>query len=399
MRLHVDFTEEDWLNTMAGSRTRYAFSAKMLFIYGILAVSSAWVLMSVIRAAAAIVETVIDNLGMPLEMQLSDALSGVIALLVAIAALVFIGFLWSLMFRDQGAVKKGIVINSIRKELNTGAMVIEIENSALTMRHETHTDSYSWLLVNRVEKTAAGLAVFLEGGLFIAIPMRAFESEKAAGEALALMKRYIAEAEPLREDVNEATVAFQPMARDMRDFTTRLQVRRYRALFPVVWLLSNSVWQGAVFLVVLALLGWSLFKAISFQEADAWASIAFLCLLMVFLQPAQIIARRVRLFLSFSRKRTLYGTGAVKTLALTPEALIDRSPFSSGRIKWAVVEDILETRSCLYFVLSDYMAVAAPKRAFPDEASFRAFLGKAREYKAMAQAAPPPQVQASAAAE
>lgn len=397
MRLHVDFTEEDWLNTMAGSRTRYAFSAKMLTIYGILSAISVWVLTNVIRAATALAETIIDNLGAPLDMQVSDALSGVIALLIAIAALIFMGFLWSLMLRDQGALKKGVAVKSIRKELNTGAMVFEIEHNALIIRHAMHTDCYSWLSVKRVEKTAAGLVVFLEGGLFIAMPMRAFASDEAASEALTLMKRYIAEAEPLKEDVNDATVAFQPMAKDMQEFTMHVHARRYGALFPVVWLLNNSVWQGAVFLMLLALLGWNLYAAIGFREADAWLTVAFLCVLMVFLQPTHAIAGRVWRFLPFSRKRALYGTDMVKTLTLAPEGLIDQSPLNSGRIKWAAIEDVLETRSSLYFVLSEYMATVAPKRAFPDEASFKAFADKARDYKTAAQEAAP-QVQDSAAA-
>ena len=386
MRLHVDFTEEDWLNTMAGSRTRYAFSAKMLTIYGILSVMSVWVLTNVIRAAAGLAETIIDNLGAPPDMQVSDALSGVIALLIAIAALVFMGFLWSLMLRDQGAIKKGVAVKSIRKELNTGAIVFEIERGALIMHHAMHTNSYSWMIVKRVEKNASGLLVILERGLFIAIPMRAFENEAIADEALALIKRYIAEAEPLNDEVSDATVAFQPMDNDMRDFTMRLQARRYKALFPLFWLLNNSVWQGAVFLGLLAILGWSLFKAINFQDAGAWLSIALLCVVMVFLQPTHSIAGRVWRLLPFSRKHTLYGTDLVKTLTLTPEALIDRSALNSSRIKWGVIKDVLETRSGLYFVLSDYMAIAAPKRAFPDEASFRAFADKASDYKTTAQA-------------
>ena len=397
MRLQVDITEDDWLTSLAGSRIRYAFSVKMLIIYGVLIALTGGLLFKVVGTASGLVETIIANLDMPPDVQLADALAGMIVLLAGIAGLVFMGFLWTLMFRDQGAVKKGVTVKSIKKGLNTGPTVFDIESDALTVRHPAHTNRYSWRMVKRVEKTSAGLILPVEGGVFLAIPARAFESGAAVGEAMAAIRRHIADARPLQEEIIETQVTFKPCPKDMLEIQKRRQIRNYGALYPIVWVLNSWICQIPVFAVLLGLLAWSLIEAIGFRDPGGWVGAAVISFALLLQPPTYHIAGKVSRFVRFRVKRDLYGEDAVKTLALTPEALIDRSPFSSGRIKWAVVEDILETRSCLYFVLSDYMAVAAPKRAFPDEASFRAFLDKAREYKAMAQAAP--QLQAPAAAE
>lgn len=401
MRVQVNMTEDDWLDAMARSKTRFAFSAKMLLIYAMLAGFTIWALVGLITSAADLVGVIVENVRIPIDEQAFEATHPAFSLLVeifiGIVTILFFGLLWMLMFRDQSAIKKGVLVKSIRKDLNTGAAEFEIHEDAVSVSFPASAERYSWREIASVQKTSLSLVFVLKDKRFFGIPLRAFTSEAESAEALAAAQRYMAEARALPEETSAGQVAYTSSDKTLAEFHTRIAVKRYGVLYPVVWLFQSIFWQGALVAGLGVLIWLALKEAITYGDPGA-ALRGGIFLVILLVQPLtwRLLKAAVRMG-PFGAKRGAFGEETVKTLEITPDGIVERSPASVSRIRWEVVENILETRSSLFFVLSEYAAIAAPKRAFADEGAFTAFVEKARFYKSAAQEAPP-HPQASAVA-
>lgn len=89
------------------------------------------------------------------------------------------------------------------------------------------------------------------------------------------------------------------------------------------------------------------------------------------------VRRQLRGFTD-KRNRYLYET---KHLTISPEGITETGSQSFGTTRWPRIWHIGQTRDHVFFFVTLDSAVAVPRRAFPDEQQFEAFIALARQYQ------------------
>jgi len=96
------------------------------------------------------------------------------------------------------------------------------------------------------------------------------------------------------------------------------------------------------------------------------------------------VARRLRKLYREGENRGLAG---IHLIRIDAEGLAGTSQAGESKLKWVIVERIVEDNNHLYIYVSAVSAIVIPKRAFQDEHHIQAFRDEARRLKAEGQAA------------